>query len=163
MKRENEGIRKEMKQVSKHMEIMEKTVKENNVVVSGFKIVTDDGNKLREGMSNMLKEHLNVDVKPKQARKLGEKTCLLELSSEDKELIMQNKSKLRRVQNERIFINEDLTNAELKMRKVIRAKAQEERAKGREFKIGFRKLIVDKREWRWDRNKRTLEEVVLKN
>ncbi|KAI4465057.1 hypothetical protein MML48_3g00003812 [Holotrichia oblita] len=140
MKRENEGIKKEMKQVSKqHMEIMEKTVKENNVVVSGFKIVTDDGNKLREEMSNMLKEHLNVDVKSKQARKLGEKTCLLELSSEDKELIMQNKSKLRRVQNERRFINEDLTNAELKMRKVIRAKAQEER----EQRVGSLKLVLE--------------------
>lgn len=59
------------------------------------------------------------------------KTCLLELSSEDKELIMEICSNLRGIQK-RIFIKEDPTNVEFGMRRVIRKKAQEDTANGRD-------------------------------
>lgn len=56
-------------------------------------------------------------------------------------MIMQNKSKMGGIQNQRIFINE-----ELEMRRGICAKAQKERAEYGEVNIGLKKLIIDERE-----------------
>ncbi|XP_023312131.1 spectrin alpha chain, non-erythrocytic 1-like [Anoplophora glabripennis] len=160
IKQENEEMKKEIKLTKNRVDNLEKYAKENNVIITGMIIDTDDAKALKETMANFLEMKLNVEVKLKRVRKLGQKTCLMELSSEeDKKMVMENKSKLRNLKNERIYINDDLTKSEIEMRKMIREKAEEERANGKTIKIGYKKLIVDGKVWRWNQNEERLEEV----
>lgn len=90
-------------------------------------------------------------------RKLGEKRCLIELKNEqDKKKLMQAKSKLKNLKGETIYINDDLTNREREMQKIIRQMAKKERENGKTVKIGYRKLIVNGTEWRWNSDKEIL-------
>lgn len=154
---ENKELKKEMGKLKSSMEIMEKRSKENNVIITGILIDTTEGILLEQSMSNFFRQHLELNIKPKRAIKLGPKICLVELNTEqEKRDIMQNKRKLRNIKEEKIFINEDLTRAEREMKKEIKARAQEEMAKGKEVKMGFKKVIIDGQEWRWSKEESKL-------
>uniref|UniRef100_A0A6P7GWE0 Uncharacterized protein LOC114347287 n=1 Tax=Diabrotica virgifera virgifera TaxID=50390 RepID=A0A6P7GWE0_DIAVI len=85
------------------IEFMEKQRRKNNVVMSGLAIEPYDQSVLKEGMSNFIKHNLKIDVKIKNAYKLGEKTCLIELAEhEEKVKVMKNKSKLRHVEEGKV-------------------------------------------------------------
>lgn len=111
-----------------------------------------------------MKENLNINVQPKNATKIGKKVCVVEMKTpEDKQNVMENKSKLKRMVDYKVYINDDLTSYEREKQKIIRTKAQEERSKGREVKVGYSKLVVDGNIWRWDRSVNKMVELNPKN
>lgn len=163
-KKENEDMKNELKYVKSNIDIMEKKQKENNIVLTGVKVDTNDAAILKELTKKFFQRSLQIDIAPKKVSKIGEKTCVIEMNNEqEKKMIMENKYKLRMLRDERIFINDDLTRAEKEMRKEIRVRAQEEKSKGKEVKIGYRKITVDGQEWRWNRDRETLEKTRSKN
>lgn len=159
MKKENEEIRREMMIVKNSVDYMEKATKRNNIVINGVDLATKDPKTLNEDISNFIERELGIKVNIKAAYKLATKVCLVELENpKDKEMIMNNKQKLRNIKNERIFINNDLTKWEREIQKQIKIRAEKEKKDGKAVKIKYNKLIIENKEWRWNKIKGILEE-----
>lgn len=164
LKDENKDIRDKLGKVYKRLEWIEKEEKKNNVVVMGWKINTDDVKILKSDVVNMIKNQLEIQTQVKSVQKLGEKTCLVQFEKEeDKEIVMKNKYKLKNNKRERIFINEDMTKMEREKEKHIRRVAKEERERGKVVKIGYNKITINGKEWRWNYNTTQLESTDQKN
>lgn len=163
--KENEKIRGEVNDLKRELNInngkIEKLESENrkkNIVVQGLTINTEDRKLLKENMEKFIEEEIGVKTTIKSAHRLGRKTCLLELYSQENKIeVMQNKTKLRNRQGDKIFINDDLTREERDIGKKIRQKAKEEKINGKKVKMGFMKLIVDGQIWKWNRQENMLE------
>uniref|UniRef100_A0A6P7G7N1 Uncharacterized protein LOC114338714 n=1 Tax=Diabrotica virgifera virgifera TaxID=50390 RepID=A0A6P7G7N1_DIAVI len=151
IKKENEQAKRDVRNLTSRVEYLEKESKKDNVVITGVKIDTQDSDILKEVMENLIEKTMNIKVDIKTAVKLGEEKCLLHLETADKRKVMQNKKKLRDFKEERIYINDDLTVAEMEMKSELRKKAQEARSEGKAVKLGFRKLIIEGKTWRWNR------------
>ncbi|XP_050507273.1 uncharacterized protein LOC126884954 [Diabrotica virgifera virgifera] len=144
LKQENIEIKEELREITNHMEVMEKHRRINNVVMNGLRIDTYEQAGLKETTNNFIKQHLGVEVKIRNAHKLGENTCLIELENqEEKRKIMEKKYKLKEIRGLKVYINEDATIREREIQKTIRNIAQEERNKGNEVKIGVKKIWED--------------------
>uniref|UniRef100_A0A6P7FC70 Uncharacterized protein PF11_0207-like isoform X1 n=1 Tax=Diabrotica virgifera virgifera TaxID=50390 RepID=A0A6P7FC70_DIAVI len=158
LKQENKEIKEELKEIKENMEFMEKQRRKNNVVMNGLTIDTYEQGAIKEAMLNLFKGHMEIEVKIKNAYKLGTKTCLIELEDqEDKIKVMKNKSKLKNYKEEKIYINNDTTMREREIQKTIRMIAREERDKGNEVKIGTNKLWVNNEEWKWNNKEDKIE------
>lgn len=154
LKIDNESLKKkyekEFNQALYRIEQLERKTKVNNVVLTGMIIDTSDTKILTETVGNFIEQHLEIKPQIKIARKLGEKTCLIELhTSRDKEMVMANKAKLKNIKGKRLYINNDLTVKERDVQKNIRTRAKEEREKGSDVKIGYNKISINGVVWRW--------------
>lgn len=67
---------------------------------------------------------------------------------------MKTKNKLSKLQNLKVFINEDMSKEERVIQGKIRKKAKEENASGKNVKLGFQKLIINNEKWTWNIEKR---------
>ncbi|KAK9738929.1 hypothetical protein QE152_g9439 [Popillia japonica] len=104
LRQENVEIKKEVREMRIDIERREKEQRQNNIVMTGLPIDTDNTNVLKEAMENFIKEHLEIDVKVQIATKLGAETCLIALGSkEEKFKIMENKKKLKELQTHKIL------------------------------------------------------------
>lgn len=159
MKKQNEEIHKEMRIVKNNMDYIEKEMKRNNIVISGVNIDTKDPKMLQQDMNNFMERKLGIKINIKAAYKLATKVCLLELeNNKDKELVMNNKQKLKNIKDERIFISNDLTKLEREIQKQIKIRAEKEKKEGKTVKIKYNKLIIENKVWRWNKVEGKLEE-----
>ena len=130
-------------------------------MVSGKFTSKMDNTRLQENMSKFIEEHPKVKVEIKKAFKIGKNISLVQLeNSQDKQKIKEQKSKLKLLQENRVYINNDFTKKEREAQKQIRLQAKREREAGKSVKVGFNKLIIDGKQWKWDKTKERLE---LKN
>lgn len=165
LKLENENIKKEFEEVKSDLkdlnlkfEYWDKEKRRNNIIIYGLKMDTNEGYILKEEAEKFLKEQLEIEVTVKKANRIGQQVCLVALNNmEDKIKVMENKSKLRKMENDRIYINNDLTKKERDIQKSIRKRAEEEKKEGRNVKIGYQKLEIDGKQWRWNNNSDKLE------
>ncbi|KAK9695965.1 hypothetical protein QE152_g32212 [Popillia japonica] len=136
IKKELTNIKKELVDVKNEMNWIEKDKKKNRVVVKRLQINTSDTEwNLRTHMKNEY----------------------------DKLRVMSNKSELRKMGSEKIYIDDYLTKKEREKQKHVAMRAQEEKRKGKLVKIGYSKVIIDGVEWRWNRNSEQLEIHETKN
>lgn len=155
-KNENEIIKKEIYGLKKDFEWIEKKKKQNNVVIKGLK--TSNVNSLKKVVQEFFRVNLEINIEIQEAYKINEKTCSVKLKdANDKQLVMENKRKLKNIQGEPIFINNDLTRGEKEMKICIKKRAEEEKRNGKTVKIKFSKLIIDGQEWKYNRLKGELE------
>ena len=75
-------------------------------------------------------------------------------SMEEKIRIMKEKRKLEK----RIYIDDDLTRKEREVQQQIRRMAKARREKDEYLMIGYKKLKIEKRWYRWYENEERLEE-----
>lgn len=166
IKMENKKIIEEMKELRRTSDVLEKEKKKNNLIISGIIMDTEDPIKLQEGMVNIIRKHLGINADIRRAQRIGIKTCLIELKGEEEKLaILKNKNKLKNVRSDNvIWISEDLTQGEKEKVKVLREKAKHLREEGRTVKIGYNKITVGDKEWRWNyKERRVVESEVSKN
>ena len=148
-KRENQEIRSELNSLKNAIDRLEGEKREKNIVMTGLTVDSTDPKILTETMSNFLKKHLEVKVEIRSAHRLGQKTCLIQLNNMgDKENIMNNKHKLKKLEGETVYINNDLSVSERDMQRQIRERAREERKLGKTVKIGFSKVTINGEEWK---------------
>jgi hypothetical protein len=74
-----------------------------------------------------------------------------------KEKVMKQKGKLREKKEEKIFIDNDFTKQERQIQKKLRIIAKEEKREGKEVKVGDRKIIIERLQWRWNEERKRLE------
>lgn len=138
------------------LEKLEREKIKNNLVISGIKIDTEDKETLKVATKNFIKEALNADVEIKDAYKIGDKRCIVEMENmKDKAEILRNKAKLR---GKDVFIDSDLTLKERKIQKQLREMAKIEKGKGAKVKVRYQKLIVDGKLMVWDEKTNILKE-----
>ncbi|KAK9686975.1 hypothetical protein QE152_g36799 [Popillia japonica] len=112
---------------------------------------------IKTKVKQFIENELQVKVKTERVTKLGERTYLMQMeSAADKSKVMQNKSKLKGREGDKVFINDDLSKQDRDIQKIIRTRAQQERKDGKRIKIGFRKLYLRDEEWKWDKNEQRL-------
>lgn len=91
-----------------------------------------------------------------EAIKLG-KMLLVKLNNEQNKMrIIQKKSEVKGIKGEQIYIN-DLTETEREIDKMIQVKAKEEKAKGKQVRRAYKRLIIDGVEWKWNEKEKKLE------
>ncbi|KAI4466143.1 hypothetical protein MML48_3g00011099 [Holotrichia oblita] len=162
--KENSEIKRELADVKGNIEKMEKLTKRNNIVLKGLEMKTNDPEKLKTTINKFIAENIGIEATIKAVNKVGGTTCIVELIDEEtKTEIMRNKAKLRNMEIEKIYINEDLTRKDRDKQRQLRIRAQEERGKGNIVKVGYNKLIINEKEWRWNKEKEVLEKKITKN
>jgi hypothetical protein len=81
----------------------------------------------------------------------GGKMIVADLESwGEKRKVMENKRKLREKKGKRVYIEDDLTKKERDIQKELRALAKEERQKGLRVKVGYKKIWIEGKGFRWD-------------
>ena len=70
---------------------------------------------------------------------------------------MKNKNKLRKLTGKTIYIDNDYTVKEQQIQRIIRKRAAEERQKGSQVRVGYQKIVVDGKEWKWNEEKSDFE------
>lgn len=160
LKDENNRIRLEMNEMKDKIERLEKNQIKNNIVMMGLNIDTENREDLRNEMENFMEQTIGVKIQVKDAIKIGPKTCKIELNHfQDKQKIMENKNKLK-LHRDRIFINNELTKNELEIQRKVIQIAKEEKNNGKIVKIGYQKVYIEGKEWRWDKKEEKLKEIL---
>lgn len=160
IKKEYMQMKEELRSMSWRINKLEEAKRENNIVVTGMEIITEENAVLKETVETLVRDVMGLEIKAKAAHKLGPKICLVELNTkEDKLKVMKNKQKLKGLKDKKIFINNDLTPEERDIDRSIRKIAHEERSKGKNVWYGYHKITVDGKKYIWNRDKSALEEV----
>lgn len=154
-----ESLNKKINTLEKKLEYKEKQDKRNNIIIKGLKL---EENKGREATERLFTECLEVNIKPREIRTLGREKNIIKVilnSWDEKYCIMRKKRELKRnKETEKVFIEDDLTEQEMKIRKIINETAKEHREEGRATKTGYKKLQVDGKWWIWDEERGKLVE-----
>ena len=86
---------------------------------------------------------------------------LVELESYEKKMeIMRSKSKIR---NTKVYIDNDLTRTERDIQKEIVSIARKENSKGNKTNIGYQRLYINGKLFKWNKNENGLAEHNPKN
>jgi hypothetical protein len=149
---------KRMKMIEEKMEQREKKERKNNVIITG--IGAKSGN-IERGMEEWLERELGVKVNVKEEFKINkDKMMLAKIESwEQKKNILLNKSKLKEKEDERMYIDDDLTQEERETQKKLRELVREERNRGKRVKIGYRKIQINGEWFRWDEREEKLKKI----
>lgn len=162
--KEVHDLKKELNKANERIEKMEREKRRRNISLQGLHVNANNQIKLRETMEKFMEEKLDLKVHVNTAKKVGENIFIIEMNSEeDKYNVMKNKSKLKNIRGEKVYINDDMTKPEREIQKIVRIKAKEEREKGKKVKEGFQKLIIDGTTWKWNNEKKQLDEITHKN
>ncbi|KAI4466259.1 hypothetical protein MML48_3g00014015 [Holotrichia oblita] len=161
-------LKDDQKQINQEQVEIKKEIKrlreENKLIREENLKLKDENKRIRDKLGKMIKNQLEIQTQVKSVQKLGEKSCLVQFEKEeDKEIVMKNKYKLKNNKRERIFINEDMTKMEREKEKYIRRVPKEEREGGKVVKIGYNKITINGKEWRWNYNTTQLESTDQKN
>lgn len=122
-----------------------KREKRNNIIIKNAQIKGENSSKAVE---DYIREKLSVEVKINEAFELTKGILLAKVQSwKEKKMIMENTQKLR---NTNVYIEHDMTVEERKIQKELRQLAKEQREKGSEAKVGYQKIIIDKKVHTWN-------------
>ena len=144
--KEKKNLTEKIEKLENIMEKKEKRERENNIVIKNAKL-TETGNELVTEVANFIKCKLNKKAEIKQAIKVNENCVIATLRDrEQKTEVMKERNKLI---GTNIFIDNDMTRTEREIQWELRQIAKEEREKGKTVKVGYQKLIVNNKEWKW--------------
>lgn len=166
--KENEDMKKHIQKLDKKLETLDKKVetlerekKRNNLIIVGYEPHSSNNQELKNEIKEFYRKALNVDVNIKNAKKIGNKVCAIEMENwEGKIKILKAKSNLRYIQdtNTRIYINNDLTDKEKEIQAHIRVIEKRERNSGHTTKMGYKKLMINGIKWEWSEERQELLE-----
>ncbi|KAF2894698.1 hypothetical protein ILUMI_11475 [Ignelater luminosus] len=123
--------------------------KEQQVYHTEMKKLRDENQEMKKKKS--YEKKVKSRTKNKISKKIGETVSLVKLENyTEKEKVMKNKIKLRS-NEQKIFINDDLTKEHTSMQKHIRDVKWEERKKGNRTKIKDLKIYINEEVWKWNK------------
>lgn len=133
------GRKKDLENVIKYVEDNEKKEKKNNLVIRGLVLKS---NHTKNEVSAFLRDELEVEVKVQDAYEVGRdrKCVIVKMESwEDKKSVLINKKKLGQ---QKIFIDNDLTAKERDIQRELVGIMKEERNNGTASKVGYQKIMI---------------------
>lgn len=141
-------------------EFMKYEMRERRERRRGMIITRNDREDGREQEEDMIKEvckRLKIEEKKIRVKYEGEKKANIEFKQmEDKMEALRNKRKLM---GTNIWIGDDHTKREISIQKWLRETARRERMKGKNAKVGYQKIIIENRVWKFNERNGQLEEV----
>lgn len=157
--RKIQELEHKMWEMEQKLEVQEREKRRNNLIITGIKIDTEDKNVLKEATENFIKQNLKVEAKIKTAYKIGESRCIIEMENLDGKIeVLKNKSKLKQLPGQKVYLNSDLTYMERKIQAQIRERAEKEKLEGKKVIVGYQKLTVNNNLLRWNKKKGALED-----
>lgn len=146
---ERKKLNDKIAEIENKLEKQEREKRRNNIIISGVSAEAADTETLKVETEKFFKGRMNIDVKIKSAFTIGPKLCVVEMDNwEQKSQVMKNKNKLK---GSSIYINNDLTKTERVIQNEIKAVAKQEKDKGGRVKIGYQKLILNGKEFAWNK------------
>ncbi|KAL6419708.1 hypothetical protein ACFW04_013672 [Cataglyphis niger] len=146
----SEAMGNRLNKMENRMERREREERRRNVLIKGVEV--------KEGRKRVAVEKLfdSIEIKAEieEVRKIGgsveegREMMVVRLKNEDQKREVWNKKKLLKGRKERIL--EDWTWKERRMRWSLERIAKEEEKKGRKVWIGYGKIRIDEKWWRWD-------------
>lgn len=137
---------------------MERERRKKNLVFKGVRKV--EGGSMEE-IKNICRE-IGVDIEIEEIRKIktgreekGDMLIVKVMSEENKRKILENKRKLK---GGSIWIEEDLSFKERKMRWNLRRVAEEERRRERAVRMGNGRIWIENAWWFWDEDEEVLRD-----
>lgn len=175
LREENRGLRTEIEKMKKRMEDFEKKIRannqimeekinkhekhgrKNNIIIKGMRTETGTA---EQDVENLMEAILEQKIKTSEVKiintKSGKNMIRVKLEDGDKHKVMKAKTKLK---GKSVFIEDDMTREERSIQFELRKIAREEKKNGKEVKIGYQKLRINKQSWVWDTNLDKLIEV----
>lgn len=154
LKGENELMKRRIQEMELRMEREDKEKRRNNVIVKGIDLKhnTAEAEKFfKDKLGSQVK--VNTIIEPQKGK--DKLISVVKLNSrQDKELIMENKNKLR---GTGVYIDNDLTKTESSVQKQLRDIAKEERQKGKTVKVAFQKIYIEGRCWEWNAENNSIQ------
>jgi hypothetical protein len=149
MGKRKDGIKRKNDKIGGENGRAGKRVRKKNIVVTGLDEEECENEKKLE---KWMKAELEVEVRVKEMYKInGGKMIVAELESwREKRKVMENKRKLREKKGKRMYIEDDMTKKERDTQKKLRTLAKEEREKGLRVKVGYKKIWIEGKGFRWD-------------
>ncbi|KAK4880425.1 hypothetical protein RN001_008571 [Aquatica leii] len=144
-----------IEKLENQLETQEKNKKIHNIIIKGLQL---PNNNLETNIETFLNQELNTEVNVTEAFKVGKKSDSMVIvaklkSRTQKQLILTNKNKLK---GKSVYIENDLTKAELEIQSILRQHANEELKKGRKAKIAYQKLYIDNELYIWNKKQKQL-------
>ncbi|KAJ3646455.1 hypothetical protein Zmor_024043 [Zophobas morio] len=147
-KRAKEEMGKRVGEVESQLDRMEREKRRNKVVMMGLDIETGEQKQIIGKVTKFLEEKVKVESKVKSAYKIAEKVYVVEFENREEKInVMKSKKNLK---GSSIYINDDLTKTERKIQNKIKEEATKERNKGKVVRMGYKKLTVDGRNFKWN-------------
>lgn len=148
-----------LSQLERKTEKEEKEKRKTNIVITG--INSQKGNS-PEDISTFVKDKIGVDVtvyETKTIKTNGTDLTIAKLGSlEQKIAIMKAKWKLKNIPG-KIYIDDDLTPMERNIQRKLREIGRQERKKNHYVKVGYQKIKIDEKIYKWDFYSDTIKKV----
>lgn len=155
-KREKEKLEQRMEELERINERRERENRKKNIVIKGVSWGRD---KVEEEVSRFVKEKLKAEVTVERAYKIrmkeNKETIIASLGSWDQKREVMNR---KRELTQGIWIEDDLTKEERGIQMKLRERAREEREKGNKVKVGYMKLFIGDRVFRWNEKRGEIED-----
>lgn len=148
-KDQNEEMKEKIREVLWKEEKRERREKRNNIVIKGADIPMKETP--REAAEEIVKQNLQVEAPIEEAywvrgRRGGSFMVVKFKEWQQKMEIMMKKNKLK---GKRLFIDNDLTKKERDIQREIAQVARAEKEQGAQVKIGYKKLRVNEKIFKW--------------
>ncbi|XP_046737548.1 golgin subfamily A member 6-like protein 22 [Diprion similis] len=152
--RELEGM---IREVGRKIEAKDRQERRNNIVIKGQDLPT--GGNAAEVASEIIERITRKKIGIRETidmRGAQGKAILVKVQSwEEKRKIMGQK---RHLAEEKIFIDDDLTDKERDIQRRILERARVEKEKGRRTKVGYKKILIEETQWEWNEETESLVE-----
>lgn len=127
------------------MESQERRERKCNIVIKNKDWRQNDK---KNAVKDFIREELHVDVEINEAYELKNKVMIVKLRDwEQKKLVMINK---RNLQGKDIYIESDMTKKERDIQGELRKIAKDEKSKGNTVKIGYQKIKINSKLYKWE-------------
>ncbi|XP_070169555.1 uncharacterized protein [Polyergus mexicanus] len=152
--------RKEMLERIQNLEMVqekkEREEKKKNIVIRGINI---EKTNIEKRIEEFVKEKLGVEIKVEKAYEIKEREGKKGIVVTVEEWEMKRNIMVRRKNLDRgIYIDDDLTRREREIQGRLRRRAREEKEKGKEVKIGYKKISVNGKWFKWNEKEDCLNE-----
>lgn len=157
LKTENNDLKQRITTLENKIHNLESQGRKNNIVIKGVNFSKDN---VAQEVVDFLKSELQVNVKINKAEIIKPKNSPVFVvasmeSWQGKMEVMKGKNKLRGTKK---YIDDDLTKEERAIQAGLRSIAKSEKSKGKETKVGYKKIFIDGVRWTWDTCKRGIVE-----
>lgn len=153
---EKKEIQDRVRELERKEEMRARKERRNNIVIRG---VRWQERNIEAEAEQFLKNELKVEVMVRKARKVGERgqesVTVVEIGEwEKKKEIMEKKKNL----SKGVYIDDDLTREEREVQKKLRDRAREEKGRGKRVRVGYRKIRIEDKWYRWNERKGGIED-----
>jgi len=146
-----------MRKMEMRMEMKEREERKRNILIRG---VEGNGKDIEKKVGEILKD-LGVEkgvqeTKFRRGRREGEKgMAIVRLRKVESKIEMR---KRRDLTDKKVRIDDDLTLKERRIRWRLEDIARRERGKGKRVRVGYGKLLIEERWWRWVEEEKRLKD-----